>query len=87
MKLRADYGNSCAGSDANDGGTKRHHPSTSFHRNLPALWRGVMPALLKACIAQVMRPAVALEYREHGFPKGLLARRSARLVVTKECRR
>ena len=41
-----------------------------------------MPALLKAFIEQVMRPGVALEYREHGFPKGLLAGRSARIVVT-----
>jgi len=46
------------------------------------LWHGTMPALLKAFIDQVMRPGVALEYREHGFPKGLLAGRSARLVVT-----
>jgi putative NADPH-quinone reductase len=46
------------------------------------LWHGTMPALLKAFIEQVMRPGVALEYREHGFPKGLLAGRSARLVVT-----
>ena len=29
-----------------------------------------------------MRPGVALEYRKHGFPRGLLAGRSARLVVT-----
>lgn len=46
------------------------------------LWHGTMPALLKAFIEQVMRPGVALEYRKHGFPKGLLAGRSARLVVT-----
>jgi putative NADPH-quinone reductase len=46
------------------------------------LWHGTMPALLKAFIEQVMRPGVALEYREYGFPKGLLAGRSARLVVT-----
>ena len=46
------------------------------------LWHGTMPALLKAFIEQVMRPGVALEYREHGFPKGLLAGRSARIVVT-----
>jgi putative NADPH-quinone reductase len=46
------------------------------------LWHGTMPALLKAFIEQVMRPGVALEYRQHGFPKGLLAGRSARLVVT-----
>jgi putative NADPH-quinone reductase len=46
------------------------------------LWHGTMPALLKAFIEQVMRPGVTLEYRKHGFPKGLLAGRSARLVVT-----
>jgi putative NADPH-quinone reductase len=31
---------------------------------------------------QVMRPGVALEYRKHGFPRGLLAGRSARIIVT-----
>jgi putative NADPH-quinone reductase len=41
-----------------------------------------MTALLKAFIKQVMRPGVGLEYRKHGFPRGLLAGRSARLVVT-----
>jgi putative NADPH-quinone reductase len=41
-----------------------------------------MPALLKAFIEQVMRPGIALEYRERGFPRGLLTGRSARLVVT-----
>ena len=46
------------------------------------LWHGTMPALLKAFIEQVMRPGAALEYRERGFPKGLLAGRSARIVVT-----
>jgi putative NADPH-quinone reductase len=39
-----------------------------------------MPAFLKAFLEQVMR-GVALEYRKHGFPRGLLAGRSARLVV------
>jgi putative NADPH-quinone reductase len=29
-----------------------------------------------------MRQGVALEYRKHGFPRGLLAGQSARLVVT-----
>ena len=29
-----------------------------------------------------MRPGVALEYRKHGFPRRLLAGRSARIVVT-----
>ena len=46
------------------------------------LWHGTMPALLKAFIEQVMRPGIALEYRQRGFPRGLLTGRSARLVVT-----
>lgn len=46
------------------------------------LWHGTMPALLKAFLEQVMRPGVAFEYREHGFPRRLLTGRSARLVVT-----
>jgi putative NADPH-quinone reductase len=46
------------------------------------LWHGTMPALVKAFLEQVMRPGVALEYRTHGFPRGLLAGRSARLVAT-----
>jgi len=46
------------------------------------LWHGTMPALLKAFLEQVMRPGVALEYRKRGFPRGLLAGRSARIVVT-----
>jgi putative NADPH-quinone reductase len=46
------------------------------------LWHGTMPALLKTFLEQVLRPGVALEYRERGFPRGLLTRRSARLVVT-----
>jgi putative NADPH-quinone reductase len=46
------------------------------------LWHGTMPALLKAFIEQVMRPGVALEYRKEGFPRRLLAGRSAHLVVT-----
>jgi len=41
-----------------------------------------MPALLKAFLKQVVRPGVAFEYSKHGFPRGLLARRSTRLVVT-----
>ena len=41
-----------------------------------------MPALLKGFVKQAMRPAVALEYRERGIPRGLLTGRSARLVVT-----
>jgi putative NADPH-quinone reductase len=37
---------------------------------------------LKGFREQVVRPGVVLEYRKHGFPRGLLAGRSARLVVT-----
>lgn len=46
------------------------------------LWHGTMPALLKAFLEQVMRPGIAMEYRSQGFPRGLLAGRSARIVVT-----
>ena len=46
------------------------------------LWLGTMPALVKAFLEQVMRPGTAFEYRKQGFPKRLLAGRSARLVVT-----
>lgn len=46
------------------------------------LWHGTMPALLKGFIEQVFRPGVALQYRNEGFPRALLAGRSARLVVT-----
>lgn len=46
------------------------------------LWLGTMPALVKGFLEQVMRPGVAFAYQEKGFPKLLLAGRSARLVVT-----
>jgi putative NADPH-quinone reductase len=48
------------------------------------LWLGTMPALLKAFLEQVMRPGVAFAYHKEGegFPKTLLAGRSARVVVT-----
>jgi len=46
------------------------------------LWHGTMPALLKAFLEQVMRPGIAMKYRTQGFPRGLLAGRSARIVVT-----
>lgn len=46
------------------------------------LWLGTMPALLKAFLEQVFRPGMAFAYQENGFPKKLLAGRSARLVVT-----
>jgi len=41
-----------------------------------------VPALLKVLLEQVMRPGVAMEYRKHGFPKGLLAWRLEWPVVT-----
>lgn len=46
------------------------------------LWLGTMPALVKAFLEHIMRPGVAFAYQAHGFPKQLLAGRSARLVVT-----
>jgi putative NADPH-quinone reductase len=46
------------------------------------LWLGTMPALVKAFLEQVMRPGIAFEYRQEGFPRQLLTGRSARLVVT-----
>jgi putative NADPH-quinone reductase len=46
------------------------------------LWHGTMPALLKGFLEQIFRPGFAMEYSEGGFPKKLLAGRSARLIVT-----
>ena len=46
------------------------------------LWHGTMPALFKGFLEHIFRPGFAMEYREHGFPKRLLAGRSARVVVT-----
>jgi len=46
------------------------------------LWLGDVPGLLKGLLEQVMRPGFALAYRDKGFPKKLLAGRSARVVVT-----
>jgi putative NADPH-quinone reductase len=46
------------------------------------LWHGTMPALLKGFLEQIFRPGFAMEYREKGFPKRLLAGRSARIIVT-----
>jgi len=47
------------------------------------LWLGDMPARLKGFLEQVLRPGFAIA-REHGNPlrSGLLAGRSARIVVT-----
>ena len=41
-----------------------------------------MPALFKAFLEHIFRPGFAMEYRKEGFPKRLLAGRSARIVVT-----
>jgi putative NADPH-quinone reductase len=46
------------------------------------LWHGTMPALLKGFLEHIFRPGFALEYKEGGFPKRLLAGHSARIVVT-----
>jgi putative NADPH-quinone reductase len=46
------------------------------------LWHGTMPALFKGFLEHIFRPGFAMEYRERGFPKRLLAGRSARIVVT-----
>jgi putative NADPH-quinone reductase len=46
------------------------------------LWHGTMPALLKGFLEHIFRPGFAMEYKEQGFPKRLLAGRSARIVVT-----
>jgi putative NADPH-quinone reductase len=46
------------------------------------LWHGTMPALLKGFLEHVFRPGFAMAYKKGGFPKRLLAGRSARIIVT-----
>lgn len=46
------------------------------------LWHGTMPALFKGFLEHIFRPGFAMEYQAKGFPKRLLAGRSARIVVT-----
>lgn len=46
------------------------------------LWHGTMPALFKGFLEHIFRPGFAMEYKKEGFPKRLLAGRSARIVVT-----
>ncbi len=46
------------------------------------LWHGTMPALLKGFLEHIFRPGFAMEYKKKGFPKRMLAGRSARIVVT-----
>ena len=50
------------------------------------LWHGTMPALFKGFLEQVFRPGFAMEYKKAGFPKRLLAGRSAALWSPWECR-
>ena len=46
------------------------------------LWHGTLPALFKGFLEQIFRPGFTMEYKKEGFPKRLLAGRSARIVVT-----
>jgi putative NADPH-quinone reductase len=46
------------------------------------LWHGTMPALFKGFLEHIFRPGFAMEYKKEGWPKRLLAGRSARIVVT-----
>jgi putative NADPH-quinone reductase len=46
------------------------------------LWHGTMPALFKGFLEHIFRPGFAMEYKSGGWPKKLLAGRSARIVVT-----
>jgi putative NADPH-quinone reductase len=46
------------------------------------LWHGTMPALFKGFLEHIFRPGFAMEYDQKGFPKRLLAGRSARIIVT-----
>ena len=46
------------------------------------LWHGTMPALLKGFLEHIFRPGFAMDYSGKGFPRRLLAGRSARIVVT-----
>ncbi len=48
------------------------------------LWHGTMPALFKGFLEHIFRPGFAMEYDQKGFPKRLLAGRSARIIVTME---
>ncbi len=46
------------------------------------LWHGTMPALLKGFLEQIFRPGFAMAYQDKRFPKRLLNRHSARIVIT-----
>ena len=46
------------------------------------LWLGSLPALLKGFLEQTFRPGFAMDTKSGGWPRKLLAGRSARIVVT-----
>lgn len=46
------------------------------------LWLGSLPALLKGFLEQTFRPGFAMDAKSGGWPRKLLAGRSARIVVT-----
>lgn len=46
------------------------------------LWHGMVPAYFKAFIEQTFRPGYAMAENPKGFPKPLLAGKSARIIVT-----
>lgn len=46
------------------------------------LWLGGMPAYCRAFFEQLARGGFALQASKHGWPQGMLAGRSARVVVT-----
>ncbi|CAG2157929.1 NAD(P)H-dependent oxidoreductase [Cupriavidus numazuensis] len=46
------------------------------------LWHGTMPALFKGFLEHIFRPGFAMDYGKKGFPRRLLAGRSARVIVT-----
>lgn len=46
------------------------------------LWLGSLPALLKGFLEQTFRPGFAVEQKAEGWPRKLLAGRSARIIAT-----
>jgi putative NADPH-quinone reductase len=46
------------------------------------LWMGGMPAHAMAFVEHLLRPGVALDYRDKAFPKPLLRGKSLRIIVT-----
>jgi putative NADPH-quinone reductase len=46
------------------------------------LWLGTVPALLEGFLEQTFRPGFGVEAKSNGWPRKLLAGRSARIIVT-----